>query len=286
MSMTSVREQMQSMPLIRNIPKPTPDTEAYEQGRSQHIGLLAAAMLAAQQELQPVAKDKENPFFNSRYADLGAVMEAAKLAYNKHGIVVIQRNLDTDGSTVAIETLLVHVESAEFLTGILRLKPAKTDPQGMGSCITYARRYALGVITGLVTEDDDDGNAASQAAKAPAPKPSPKAPNAAMRPLPKPAPAVPPPPPSEEYVGYLRALKKSAKLTAKGGTFGDMTFDLGNDQELTVTWFGFSEPWTFETLQAEVVGTDKACFFTVTPPSNPKYKPTLEHIRVEGYEGE
>jgi hypothetical protein len=42
---------------------------------------------------------------------------------------------------------------------------AKEDPQGMGSAITYARRYALGCMTGLVTEEDDDGNNASQPMK-------------------------------------------------------------------------------------------------------------------------
>lgn len=282
--MESVGSAIVKSGLLKNMPPfPAPD-EPYVSGQSPTIGTLVASLINVQRELKPVSKDKENPFFNSRYADLGACMEAATEAYNKHDIAVIQRPLDTDGSTICIETILMHV-SGEFISGILRLKPVKADPQGLGSCLTYARRYALGAITGLITEEDDDGNAASKPA--------------ALKPLPKPpmrsahAPAAPPPPPPPvetapdldwlptASVGYLKAITQSKKLTQKGHPFGDMTIDFGNGTELTVTWFGFSEGWTFEDLRDSVCGTDRAVFYTVIPPSNPKYKPTLEHLHVD-----
>jgi hypothetical protein len=60
---------------------------------------------------------------------------------------------------VLIDTHLLHV-SGEFISGQLKMKPVKNDPQGIGSCITYARRYALAAMVGIY-QTDDDGNAAS-----------------------------------------------------------------------------------------------------------------------------
>jgi hypothetical protein len=279
--------------LLRDMPDKTHgpnlgDVAVYESRRSGSIALLATSLLMAQKNLKPAPKDHDNPFFNSRYADLGACMDAVKEAYNAEDIAVIQRPLDTDGTTICIETMLIH-SSGEYISGILRLKPIKADPQGLGSCLTYARRYALGAITGLVTEEDDDGNAASTPA---APKAPPKPPFRTAA-----APAAPPPPPpmapraappeqdkswlpSAAY-GYLKAINVSKKLTQKNERFGDLTLEVAEGQDLVLTWFGFSEPWTYETLRDHVCGTAREVKFTMIPPSNPRYKPTLEHIHVE-----
>lgn len=58
-------------------------------------------------------------------------------------------------------TTLIHAESGEFMRGTFKMTPAKNDPQGQGSVITYQRRYALGAILGLNIDEDDDGNAGS-----------------------------------------------------------------------------------------------------------------------------
>lgn len=280
--------------LPKNMPPDLDGADTYVARKSETTTALIASLIAVQQELEPVPKDKENPFFNSRYADLGACMKAATAVYNKFGFAVLQRPLDTDGSTICIETILMHV-SGEYISGILRLKPTKLDPQGLGSCLTYARRYALGAITGLVTEEDDDGNAASRPAalpKATTKPPLRNTPAQPPRPMPAAAPSPPPPPDEDEpelswlptaSVGYLKSITKSKKLTQKNTEFGDLVLDLDTGGQLSVTWFGFSSPWTFETLRDQVAGSGRAVFFTVIPPSNPKYKPTLEHIYVEGF---
>jgi hypothetical protein len=136
-----------------------PDVE-----QSQSIAALAAALAKAQSELKPAPKDSENPFFKSSYADLATVSKTAFPVLSKHGLSVSQVAEGEGGIT----TILMHT-SGEWLKGTLTLKPVKADPQGIGSAITYARRYALASICGLATEDDD-GNAATHT------KPEPKEP--------------------------------------------------------------------------------------------------------------
>lgn len=134
--------------------------------QSESIGNLAKAIAAAQAELKPVKKECKNPFFNSRYADLAAVWEALK-PFHSHGIAITQQPFDAGEGMVGIATQLTH-ESGEWISGNLALPVSKDDAQGVGSAITYCRRYSLGCMTGVVTEEDDDGNHASQAKPAPA----------------------------------------------------------------------------------------------------------------------
>lgn len=134
--------------------------------RSENIGTLAKALAKAQGAIKPAAKGAENPFFKSSYADLPAIVKACKDELAKNDIAVIQ-STKYEGETLFLETILAH-SSNEWVSGTYPIKPVKADPQGMGSAITYARRYALAAMVGVVAEDeDDDANAASGHAKAP-----------------------------------------------------------------------------------------------------------------------
>lgn len=119
---------------------------------------FAKAFIAAQMATDAVKKAASNPHFKSKYADLSEVVEATVPALNKSGIGVIQVP-GFDGHKVSITTIFLH-EGGSSLTGVLHLSPSKSDPQGVGSAITYGRRYALLAMTGAAPEDDD-GNAAS-----------------------------------------------------------------------------------------------------------------------------
>lgn len=129
--------------------------------QSQSITELAKALVKVQKELKPAPKDSENPFFKSSYADLATVCKAVFPVLSKYGLSVSQI-AENEG---AVTTILMH-ESGEWLKGTLSLKPTKNDPQGMGSAITYARRYALASICGLATEDDDGNEASKEPTKA------------------------------------------------------------------------------------------------------------------------
>lgn len=127
---------------------------------SESIVDLAAALALAQAEVSHAKKDTANDFFKSSYADLAAVTDACRAALAKNGLAVVHAPASTDGLTVTVDCRLVH-KSGQWMQTSLTLKPGKSDPQGIGSAITYARRYTLAAMVGVATEDDD-GNAASR----------------------------------------------------------------------------------------------------------------------------
>ncbi len=121
---------------------------------------LAEALVAAQAEMGAAVKDSQNPHFKSSFASLKAVRDACVPILNKHGIAVLQPPASEDGLTVTVNTTLLHT-SGETLTSALTVKPVKSDPQGIGSAITYARRYGLAGMVGLAFADEDDDGEAS-----------------------------------------------------------------------------------------------------------------------------
>jgi len=123
-------------------------------------GKLFAALAKVQGAIEGARKGTDNPFFKSKYADLASVWDACREQLSANGFAVIQRPVGDDPQIVVLETILGH-ESGEWISGTLTMKPVKADPQGIGSCITYARRYALASMVGVAPEDDD-GNAASK----------------------------------------------------------------------------------------------------------------------------
>lgn len=126
---------------------------------STEINELAEALSKAQAEMSGAKKDSENPFFKSKYADLAAVIEAARKPLSENGLSVVQTTAGNEDGIDLITTLM-H-KSGQWIQGRLFMKPTKTDPQGYGSAMTYARRYAYAAIVGLA-QVDDDGNAASE----------------------------------------------------------------------------------------------------------------------------
>ncbi len=133
---------------------------------------LYAALMEIQKELKQPKKDSTNPFFSSSYADLSSCWEAVKPLLHKHGVLLTQTpmiNLDAQGPV--LDTTITHVESGERRTGILPLLPVKAnDPQALGACITYMRRYALCTMLGLCPEDDDGNQASGREKAKPAPQ--------------------------------------------------------------------------------------------------------------------
>lgn len=120
---------------------------------------IAAALVKAQGQIEGAKKDSENPHFKNKYADLGAVWDACRDALKANGIAVVQMGELVEGQW-ALLTILLH-ESGEQVRGYVPLLNTKGDMQGLGSAITYARRYGLAAIVGVCPEDDD-GNAASE----------------------------------------------------------------------------------------------------------------------------
>lgn len=119
---------------------------------------LAAALCKAQADMEGAKKDAKNPHFNSKYADLASVWDAIREPLTKNGLSIVQLPRSMQGG-VEVETILLHT-SGESLSSVLAVPATKSDAQGFGSALTYARRYSLMAMVGVAPEDDD-GNAAS-----------------------------------------------------------------------------------------------------------------------------
>lgn len=114
---------------------------------------IAAAICKMQSQLHGAKKSSENPYFNSKYADLESVWEACRKPLTDNGLSVLQFVGGT-AEEPALLTMLLH-ESGQSFESSMSMKPDKKGPQAVGSCITYMRRYMLAAITGVYQMDDD-----------------------------------------------------------------------------------------------------------------------------------
>lgn len=127
---------------------------------SATIGHLAKALAAAQKGIKVAQKDATNPHFRSRYSDLQSIDEAARPHLCAQGIAITQ-GVGADEGHAWCQTMLVHSETGEWMSCTLRLPVAKWDAQGIGSALTYARRYSLAAMVAVPSgEADDDGESA------------------------------------------------------------------------------------------------------------------------------
>ena len=125
--------------------------------KSESIKNLAMALKKAQSEMGEVKFDSTNPFFKSRYASLGAVIETSKKALENNGLSVSQP-ATTNEYGVGVTTVLMH-ESGEFIESTISLPitDQKNIAQEAGKIITYLRRYSLASLLNLYSDEDTDG---------------------------------------------------------------------------------------------------------------------------------
>jgi len=210
--------------------------------KSESIKELAIALNKVQITIGAAKKDSVNPFFKSTYADLSSVWNACRETLTTNGLSVTQiADMDSEGRAV-LETVLMHT-SGEWIKGRLPLSTVKTDPQGQGSAITYARRYSLSAIIGLCTEEDDDAEAAMSRGKQK--KESPKAPEPKLKaeiPTSSKAETLPPPASNIDMDWLNDALKtlkwdsvgayiKGKYPKATGATLGEAIESLTREQQ-------------------------------------------------------
>ena len=122
---------------------------------------LAKALVTAQAAMSHAAKDSKNPHFKSAYSSLASVIDAVRPHLAANGLAFVQKLHNSDNS-VGVETVLIHESGEEMSCGILYIPVTKNDAQGLGSCVSYGKRYSLQAALGVASEDDD-GNAATKA---------------------------------------------------------------------------------------------------------------------------
>uniref|UniRef100_A0A6M3KSV1 Putative Erf family protein n=1 Tax=viral metagenome TaxID=1070528 RepID=A0A6M3KSV1_9ZZZZ len=122
--------------------------------KSETIGELAKALCIVQGKLTGAKKDSINPFYKSKYSDLASVWDACRGLLSENGLSVVQTSSPSGENTTIIDTTMIH-NSGEWISGSMQVPLVKNDPQGVGSAMTYARRYGLSAIVGVCPEDDD-----------------------------------------------------------------------------------------------------------------------------------
>src|SRR5208282_6560705 len=149
--------------------------------RSENITELVTALAIAQGQITGALKDSDNPFFSSKYADLASCCDVARKPLSENGLSVVQttergkavtiewetKNEKTgevtaykvDTEELVVVTTLFH-SSGQWISSELPMIPRDASPQGMGSALTYGRRYGLCPLIGIA-QVDDDGNQAS-----------------------------------------------------------------------------------------------------------------------------
>lgn len=130
--------------------------------KSESIQNLTKALITFHVKVDTIKKDAKNPFFKSSYASLSNILDGINDALIESGLCVSQFPVGDYG----LQTILMH-ESGEWIEASYTMKPVKDDPQGRGSAITYARRYAIASILSLNIDEDDDGNMATHGTTSP-----------------------------------------------------------------------------------------------------------------------
>ena len=127
---------------------------------SDTIAALAEALSKAQGAIDDATNAGINPHFKSKYADLASVRAVIRGPLSANGLSIVQLPRAQNG-VVEVDTMLLH-KTGEYISETLRMPVAKPDAHGIGSAISYARRYGIMSIL-CIAADDDDGNAAVQA---------------------------------------------------------------------------------------------------------------------------
>ena len=141
--------------------------------RSESFTDLATALAKAQAEMPVAVFDATNPFLKSKYASLGAVIQASRPILAKHKLSLVQFPISggsatgqSPGDYIGVESLLAH-ESGEFISERIVIplteEKGKTKVQCAGSTLTYLRRYSWASILGMYSDEDSDGSTPAQA---------------------------------------------------------------------------------------------------------------------------
>lgn len=131
---------------------------------SDQIDAIAVALSKAQGEIKPAAKDSTNPHFKTKFTSLSSVWESIREPLSKNGLSALQ-NVSTNETHVSVSTRVLHASGQWIEFGALCIPLSKKDAQGIGSAITYGKRYSLCAALGIVSDEDDDGNAACKETK-------------------------------------------------------------------------------------------------------------------------
>lgn len=128
---------------------------------SDKFDIVIKSLMNARKEMDTVKKDSTNPFHKSKYASLGSYIDACEEALTKNGLILIPcvNMVEGDNLNAILVCTLMHADSGQWIQSYIPLLNIKGDCQGLGSAITYMRRYSLASMLNLCPEDDDGNKA-------------------------------------------------------------------------------------------------------------------------------
>ena len=127
--------------------------------QTENIQELVGALSKAQGKMEPAKFNKQNPHFKNKYADFTSCMDACRVPLSDNGLSVMQY-CETVNDKLTLVTMLAHT-SGQWIKSHFPLCPKNMDSQSIGSAMTYAKRYSLSSMLGIVSdEEDDDAEAA------------------------------------------------------------------------------------------------------------------------------
>jgi hypothetical protein len=128
-------------------------------------------LVAALGELPHISFDSQNPYFNASYLSLAGILNAVRPILRKHNLGIIQDiRTDSGSKELCVRTSIIHSSGQKLESSEARFPIPQYTPQGLGSVISYAKRYQLQTMLGIAGQDDD-----SEAAEAPLRKAKPAA---------------------------------------------------------------------------------------------------------------
>ena len=130
---------------------------------SETIGAIAPALIKAQSQMQGIIKEGKNPAFRSKYVTLDSILDTLRPILTSNGLMLTQGSQQPEAmQAVTVESRIIHT-SGEWISTTVTIPVTKPDAHGLGSALTYGRRYSVSALLAISADEDDDANGAVQA---------------------------------------------------------------------------------------------------------------------------
>jgi hypothetical protein len=127
---------------------------------SENIGAIAPALIKAQSQMQGISKEGKNPAFKSKYVTLDSILDTLRPILTSNGLMLTQGSQQPETmQTVTVESRIIHT-SGEWISTTVTIPVTKPDAHGLGSALTYGRRYSVSALLAISADEDDDANGA------------------------------------------------------------------------------------------------------------------------------
>ena len=127
---------------------------------SETIGAIAPALIKAQSQMQGITKEGKNPAFKSKYVTLDSILDTLRPILTSNGLMLTQGSQEPQAmQAVTVESRIIHT-SGEWISTTVTIPVTKPDAHGLGSALTYGRRYSVSALLAISADEDDDANGA------------------------------------------------------------------------------------------------------------------------------